>query len=79
MPDTNGDGAQAALSVARGHMHETMIKHGLPVTFSAGIVTGKYDLRADQILHYADTLMYEIKHDGRNDIRQRDINDYSVK
>jgi diguanylate cyclase (GGDEF)-like protein len=73
MPETNGDGALHALSTARSRMLEGMSRTAMPVTFSAGIVTGMCPANADQILHLADALMYEVKRTGRNDIRQRDL------
>jgi diguanylate cyclase (GGDEF)-like protein len=75
MPETNGEGAQAALSIARDHLHVAMSKLGVPVTFSAGIVSGQSKANADQILHYADALMYEVKQNGRDNIRQRELKD----
>jgi diguanylate cyclase (GGDEF)-like protein len=75
MPETKGEGAHAALSDAQSYLLEATSKLGLPVTFSAGIVTGMFHASADQILRYADALMYEVKQNGRNDIRHRDIKD----
>jgi diguanylate cyclase (GGDEF)-like protein len=73
MPETNGDGALQALSTARNQMLEGMTKPAIPITFSAGIATGMCHANADQILYLADALMYEAKLNGRNDIRQRDL------
>jgi diguanylate cyclase (GGDEF)-like protein len=73
MPETKGDGALRALSTARCEMLEGTARLAIPVTFSAGIVTGMCHANADQFLHWADALMYEVKRTGRNDIRQRDL------
>jgi diguanylate cyclase (GGDEF)-like protein len=80
MPETNGEGAFRALSTARSRMLEGMTGPATPVTFSAGIATGMCEANANRILSLeevlclADALMYEVKRDGRNDIRQRDLN-----
>jgi len=71
MPETNGDGALAALSDASARMLTAMAELSFPVTFSLGIVTVIGETSAEQFLHEADVLMYEVKRSGGNDLRQQ--------
>ena len=71
MPQTDGSGALAALSAIRVQKPAERNRLTMPVTFSTGIVTGSGRVSADQLLHEADLLMYEVKQNGRNEIRQR--------
>lgn len=72
MPETTGAGALSALEALLPHMLEAQSKLGFPVTFSVGVVSGKGPITADQLIHDADMLMYEVKNAGGNSIRQRE-------
>lgn len=73
MPETQAEDALVALSAARGKTLHAMAALGLQVTFSAGVVSAKNIANADRLIQHADALMYEVKKDGRNGIRPRNL------
>jgi diguanylate cyclase (GGDEF)-like protein len=73
MPETDGEHAMTALREVRQNMLESMARQGLPITFSMGMVTGNSGATPEELLRQADALMYEVKREGRNDIRQREF------
>jgi diguanylate cyclase (GGDEF)-like protein len=73
MPETNGEDAMTALRGVRQNMLDSMARQGLPITFSMGVVTGGSGATPDELLRQADALMYEVKREGRNDIRRREF------
>ena len=73
MPETNGEGAMAALKIVRRKLLDAMQRQDLPVTFSIGVVTSRGDASPTRMLQQADALMYSVKHDGRDDIRHSDL------
>lgn len=73
MPETDGAGAVAALKFVRHKMLDAMNRQNFPVTFSMGVVTSRGDASPTRLLQQADSLMYEVKRQGRNDIRHSDL------
>jgi diguanylate cyclase (GGDEF)-like protein len=72
MPETTADGAQSALEAVLPRMCEAQSTLGFPVTFSVGVVSGRGKMTSDQLIHEADMVMYEVKKEGGNSIRQRE-------
>jgi diguanylate cyclase (GGDEF)-like protein len=71
LPETGGEAAVAALRKIRASLGEAMAQKGWPVTFSIGVVTclSPPDTALDELIKVADSLMYSVKHGGKDQIR----------
>ena len=59
--------AQGVLERLRERLQQRMDTAGWPVTFSVGAVTCQQSPRSiDDLVQYADALMYQVKHQGKN-------------
>lgn len=70
LPDTDQPSAQIVLQKVNQELTKLMVDAECPTTFSMGVLTcagGIHPL--DKLINYADTLMYEVKHSGKNNIR----------
>lgn len=62
--------AQGVLERLRERLQQRMDTAGWPVTFSVGAVTCQQSPRSiDDLVQYADALMYQVKHQGKNQLR----------
>jgi diguanylate cyclase (GGDEF)-like protein len=69
MPQTNTDEAKAAFERIRTGLRQQMSDHGWDVTFSVGIASVTRMVGSiDDLLAYADQLMYRAKRDGKDRI-----------
>lgn len=69
-PDTDGQSARIVMEKVRQELQQMMQTSAWPITFSIGVLScagGVYDF--DRLINTADTLMYEVKHSGKNAIR----------
>lgn len=69
-PETDQAAVQVVMLKVRHEITRMMESSRWPTTFSVGVVTcngGVHDF--NQLLNYADTLMYEVKRAGKNNIR----------
>jgi diguanylate cyclase (GGDEF)-like protein len=73
MPETARGGALSALAAIRPGILELEAKLGFPITLSVGVASVTGRATAAQLMHEADMVMYEVKHDGGNDIRHREF------
>ena len=61
--------AQGVLERLRERLQQRMDTAGWPVTFSVGAVTCQQSPRSiDDLVQYADALMYQVKHQGKNQL-----------
>ena len=76
LPDTNVSGAQVFFTELRESLLNMAAKHHWPLGFSVGIATFNGPrVSVDEAIKYADTLMYEVKKSGKNNLL---IKEYSV-
>jgi len=69
LSETAEDAARAACENFRDALNDAVKRHDFPVTFSLGLVTYiAAPTTVDDIIHKADTLMYTVKHSGKNKI-----------
>lgn len=74
LPDTPGEAALTFLDKVHKHLDQAMVGHLWPVSFSIGAVTySQPPSTVDEVIHYADELMYRVKHDGKNRLLHRVI------
>jgi diguanylate cyclase (GGDEF)-like protein len=70
LPDTDQPSAQIVLLKVSHELTKLMIDAECPTTFSMGVLTCERGIHSlDMLINYADTLMYEVKHSGKNNIR----------
>lgn len=71
LPQTDAEAATAVLQKLRSVLDEAMRRQITPVTFSIGVVTyATAPETIQQILERADSLMYRVKGEGKNAMRQ---------
>jgi diguanylate cyclase (GGDEF)-like protein len=69
LPETEQQGAQAAISKVWQSLLDEMQKNNWPVTFSIGVMTYiNSPQTADEMIKVADGLMYSVKNKGKNAI-----------
>lgn len=74
LPDTPGDSALKFLNKIHDHLNREMTCRDWPVTFSIGAVTYcDVPSTVDEVIRYADELMYVVKHGGKNRLLHREI------
>ena len=62
--------AQSVLERLRERLQQRMNAAAWPVTFSIGAVTCRQSPASiDDLVQYADALMYQVKHQGKNQLR----------
>lgn len=69
LPETNEIGAKSILLKLKTELADAMKEHDWPIGFSIGVVS--YDLppaKLDDAIRSADTLMYHVKRNGKNNI-----------
>ena len=67
LPETPGEAAAPFLTKIHNQLDQAMSAKQWPVSFSIGAVTyPKPPASVDEIIRKADTLMYEVKHSGKN-------------
>lgn len=65
-PETDGEAVRDAMAHLRTSLETAVDARGWPVGFSAGVVTTTGEPRtAEDLIHLADQLMYEVKHSGK--------------
>jgi diguanylate cyclase (GGDEF)-like protein len=72
LPQTDGNHAYAVIRKIKDILFKTMLENHYSVTFSIGLVT--YTQMPDnvsEIIQKADTLMYEVKRSGKNNIKHQ--------
>ncbi len=70
LPEMGADSVQPFLKHLGEIIREEMKKSGYPLTFSAGVLTlTKPPKSIDEMIKAADSLMYEAKNHGKNNIR----------
>jgi diguanylate cyclase (GGDEF)-like protein len=70
LPDTDQPSAQVVLQKVSQELTKLMVNAECPTTFSMGVLTCAGGIHSlDKLINYADTLMYEVKHSGKNNIR----------
>jgi diguanylate cyclase (GGDEF)-like protein len=69
-PETGFDTVRSAVEKIKDRLAEIMQEHRWPVTFSFGVVTFEEPpASVDQMIKVADSLMYDVKNNGKNGIR----------
>jgi diguanylate cyclase (GGDEF)-like protein len=74
MPETNAAQARIAIARLQAMLTEAMQRRNWPVTFSFGVVS--YETmppKVEDMVRQADTLMYEIKKEGKNGIKYQTV------
>jgi len=71
MPETDSDGAQAILAPLQEMLVAAVARKQMRVTFSIGVISCNTHNEAKQLLQEADSLMYEVKRNGRDNLRLR--------
>lgn len=67
LTSTDYETSDAVIKRIRDQVSLMMKENGWPVTFSAGMITFKAeDIKADDVIHSADELMYEVKNSTKN-------------
>jgi diguanylate cyclase (GGDEF)-like protein len=70
LPDTDQPSAQIVLLKVSHELTKLMVDAECPTTFSMGVLTCAGGIHSlDKLINYADTLMYEVKRSGKNNIR----------
>jgi diguanylate cyclase (GGDEF)-like protein len=70
LPETNLESSKALLPRINDSLLDAMRQAGWPVTFSIGALTCSQSIcSSDEIFRRVDTLMYSVKHAGKNGIR----------
>ncbi|MCJ7626227.1 MAG: GGDEF domain-containing protein, partial [Anaerolineaceae bacterium] len=70
LPETDQKMAQQALPKIRHDLLEIMHQNHWPVTFSIGVLTCENaSLSTHEVIKKVDDLMYQVKNDGKNEIR----------
>jgi len=74
LPGMEGESAKAYVEDLRRRLLNTMSGRRWPVTFSIGVASyARAPADLDDLLAEADSLMFEVKHGGRNRVLQRDL------
>jgi diguanylate cyclase (GGDEF)-like protein len=73
LSDTSGESAVKFLNKVRDHLNEMVALRGWPVSFSIGVVTYAYPPNIDEVVRYADELMYTVKRSGKNRLLHAEI------
>jgi diguanylate cyclase (GGDEF)-like protein len=74
LPETDSPGAQIYFNRLKQSLDDLATRNQWPVSFSMGIaVLDSFEGDIDEAIHYADELMYQIKHSGKNNIA---LNEY---
>ena len=74
LPETGSEGAKAAAAKIRRHLGNAMADSPSAVTLSIGAVTFESaPASADDAIHLADRLMYEVKGAGKNDFAHQAV------
>lgn len=72
LPNMNAQAASVYVEKLRKRLLEGMTEKGWPVTFSIGVASYQVAPQDfDLLVKQADTLMYEVKHSGRNRVLQK--------
>jgi diguanylate cyclase (GGDEF)-like protein len=73
LPEVDGETARATITKMQHKLMEEMLENKWPITFSIGVITLKAPkLTVDEILGFADKMMYSVKNHGKNDIKYAD-------
>lgn len=76
LPDTTVVGAQVFFAELRESLLNMAVRHQWPVGFSIGIATfNAPSVNVDEAIKYADTLMYEVKKSGKNNLLIKEYSD----
>ncbi|HET7322278.1 MAG TPA: GGDEF domain-containing protein, partial [Longimicrobiaceae bacterium] len=71
LPETNAEPALRVMERLRARVEEHMRDFDWPVTCSVGVVTAPHaQLSFEELIRRADDLMYQVKHEGKNALRQ---------
>lgn len=74
LPDTSGDAARKFLNKMHDNLNQAMARSCWPVSFSIGAVTySMVPSTVDEVIRYADELMYTVKHGGKNRLLHKEI------
>ena len=74
LPNMNAQAASDYVEKLRNRLLATMREKGWPVTFSIGVASYKVAPQDfDLLIKQADTLMYEVKHSGRDHVLQQEF------
>jgi diguanylate cyclase (GGDEF)-like protein len=74
LPDTPGDAVRKFLNKMHDNLNQAMARSGWPVSFSIGAVTySMVPSTVDEVIRYADELMYSVKHGGKNRLLHKEI------
>jgi diguanylate cyclase (GGDEF)-like protein len=74
LPDTPGDAALRFLNKMHDNLNQAMARSSWPVSFSIGAVTYRMaPSTVDEVIRYADELMYTVKHGGKNRLLHKEI------
>lgn len=74
LPNMNAEAAAVYVEKLRKRLLEGMTEKGWPVTFSIGVASYQVAPQDfDLLVKQADTLMYEVKHSGRNRVLQKEF------
>jgi diguanylate cyclase (GGDEF)-like protein len=69
-PETDVDEAKHIIERAQCHLTDVVANPGCPVTFSMGVVVfSKPPASAEEMLEFADKVMYSVKTRGKNGIQ----------
>jgi diguanylate cyclase (GGDEF)-like protein len=69
-PKTGFDTVRSAVEKIKDRLAEIMHEHRWPVTFSVDVVTfEELPTSVDQMIKVANSLMYDVKNNGKNGIR----------
>ncbi|HBA72495.1 MAG: hypothetical protein A2X82_19545 [Geobacteraceae bacterium GWC2_55_20] len=74
LPETGGEAAMTFLKKIHSHLDQQMEQNNWPVSFSIGAATYlKAPETADEAIHKADELMYQVKHSGKSRLLHKEI------
>lgn len=73
MPETDSQGAHAMISPLKEMLVAALEKEKFRVSFSIGVISCNTCAETKRLLREADVLMYEVKRNGRGDLRQREL------
>lgn len=74
LPDTPADAALMFLNKMHEHLNQAMSEKEWPVSFSIGAATYlQAPSTVDEVIRYADELMYSVKHAGKNSLLHKEI------
>lgn len=71
LPETGKEIAPVVSRRIMSRLEAGMLEHNWPITFSIGVVTAEQaaEISAESLLQQADELMYQVKKDGKNNLR----------